>query len=71
MRRTELTGDDAKPNSLFNFIFENAMGNIIILDAAPTAAVPILKENQVGYYSNKVYFVTSGVLKEFTVSSTA
>ena len=71
MRRTELRGKDAEANSTYNFIFDNAMGNLIILDSAPTAAIPILTENQLGYFNNKVYLVTSGVLKEFVVASTA
>lgn len=70
MKRTELTGDDAKPNSVFNFIFDNAIGPIIILDSSPTAAEPILEEKQIGVFSNKLYFVIGGTLKEISTTDT-
>jgi len=71
MIRKELFGDDAKPNSFANHVIENAIGPILKLDSAPTAAIPQLEGDQIGYFNNKIYLVIEGVLKEFSISNTA
>ena len=54
-----------------NHTYENAQQRINILDSAPTAAEPLISEGELGYFNNKIYWMISGVLKEFAVSSTA
>ena len=71
MKRKELTGEDAKADSAINHIFSNALGKINILDVAPTSTTNSVPEGEAGYFSNKVYLTIGGVLKEFSVSSTA
>ena len=71
MKRTDLYGKDAEPNSFPNFVIANALGPVIILDSAPTATIPQLTETQIGYYSNKIYTVISGTLYSFDLTTVA
>ena len=64
-------GLKTEPDGFERWVEQNAQQRIIILDSAPTAAIPQIRESDLGYYSNKVYFMIGGVLKEFSVSSTA
>lgn len=64
-------GRPVQPSGFEQHVYDNAQQRIIILDSAPTAAEPIISEGNFGYYSNKVYWMINGVLKEFSVSSTA
>ena len=41
---------------VFKHIFDNGQQNILALDAAPTATVPLIEPNQVGKYENDVYW---------------
>jgi len=52
MQRKELEGDKAKPDSVENHIFENAIGIPIELSGTPTTSKAQLKENEVGYDSS-------------------
>lgn len=50
---------------VFNFIFDNAMGNIIILNAVPTAVQ--MKANSMGIYGSDLYIkFANNVLLRFT-----
>ena len=71
MKRKELYGKAAEADSFENFVIANALGPIIILDSAPTAAIPQLTETQIGYYSNKIYTVISGTLYSFNLTTVA
>ncbi len=52
-------------NRIFNFIFDNAFGNPIILSGVPTAAQ--MKANTWGVYSTYLYVKTANnVLLRFT-----
>ena len=52
-------------------LIREAQGNVLILTSAPTAAQPILTENQRGYFNNKIYQVLNGTLYEQAVTATA
>ena len=51
------------------FLQENAIGKAIELSAVPTAAAPLLKDNEIGYYSNIVYFRIENKIYVITPSS--
>lgn len=53
MERSPRKTKDKDINDIFDFIFGNAMGNIIIFDAAPTLAQ--MKANTIGKYGNYLY----------------
>ena len=38
-----------------DFIYQEGLGNAIELDAAPTATTPLLSDNEVGVYLDKIY----------------
>ena len=59
------------PSGFEQWAIENAQQRIAILDSAPTAAIPQIREGDIAYFNNKIYLVIDGVLKEFSVSSTA
>jgi hypothetical protein len=65
------TGFQVEQDSFEQHVYENAQQKIIVLDEAPTQAIPLISEGDIAYFSGKVYFVIGGVLKEFSVSSTA
>lgn len=54
-----------------DWTYTNAQQKVQILDSAPTAAIPLIQENTIGYFNNKIYFVFGGVLKEVALSNTA
>ena len=50
------------------FIYRNAMGNVLVLDSAPTTASD-LKGNTTGYYDDAIYFkLADGTFKKFSVT---
>lgn len=54
-------------SGLADFIFQNAMGNVVVLPKAPTKDE--MKSNTVGYFNNKIYFrLANGELKELSVT---
>lgn len=54
-------------NDAFDFVFNNALGNIIIFKAAPTFSQ--MKANTIGYYNNELFFkLANGELKKITVT---
>ena len=67
----QLTGEDAKPDSPLKSIIQGALGKVIILSAAPTAANNTVPEKELAYFSNKLYMTIEGTLKEWSVTSTA
>lgn len=53
---------------LFEHIFSNALGNVIILTAAPTQNSD-MKANTIGYYDNTIYLrLGTGGIQKFTTS---
>lgn len=64
-------GKPIAPGSFEEHTVENAQQKIQVLDSAPTASEPLISEGNIGYFNNKVYLMIDGVLKEFSVSSTA
>ena len=47
----------------------NFLQNAIELDAAPTAAVPLLDDDEVGIYSNAIYWRKSSTIYVFSSDS--
>lgn len=66
-----LDGDDAKQDGPFKAIIDGALGKLSILTEAPTQDENSVSEGEGAYYNNKIYFKLGGVLKEFSVTSTA
>lgn len=60
---------EVETQELFRHIFDNAQGTLIELDAAPTADVPLLTENQIGIYSNSIYWRVSDTIYIFASDS--
>lgn len=52
------------------FLQENLIGNPLSLDAAPTAAAPLLENNESGVYNNVYYKRVEGTIYVFNPSST-
>lgn len=61
-------GYPVEPGSFEQWVADNAQQKVTILDSAPTAAIPLITENNIGYFSSKLYFVISGTL--YSVSLT-
>ncbi len=64
------------PNSLgrdleqiLQYIFDEALGSPIVLDAAPTTAGGELETNQIGYYSNNLYINIQGTLYRIALTA--
>lgn len=53
-------GYEIKRDSAEGYILENAMGNALILDSAPTTVNGVLPEGKFGRYSTGLYFTQSG-----------
>ena len=53
MERAPFKSKDNDNNRVFDFIFQNAMGNPIVFDATPTLAT--MKANTWGYYGTNLY----------------
>lgn len=58
----QLIPQGTKPDmeKVLNQIMDSALSNPIILEREPTTANGDLKENQVGYYSSKLYITIQG-----------
>lgn len=54
----------------FRFLQENGTGLILELSAVPTAAEPLIEDNESGLYSNVLYVRKSGTIYVFTPGST-
>lgn len=65
----DLTGDAAKADSFERYVLQNAIGPILILDAAPTTAGGQLREGMIGIYSTNLYLTVSGTT--YRISLTA
>lgn len=63
MERSPKRHTDKLTNDIFDFIFQNAMGSIIILNAIPTASQ--MKANTMGIYETTLYvkFANNVLLK--------
>jgi len=58
---------DKDVNSALDFIFQNAIGNIIIFTASPTLSQ--MKANTIGYYNNELFIkLGNGELKKITLT---
>ena len=58
---------DKEVNSAFDFIFQNAIGNIIIFTAAPTKDQ--MKANTIGYFNDELFIkLGNGELKKITLT---
>ncbi len=55
MERPKITVEDPKLQPVFDHIYRNALGNVVILQAAPTVAAD-MKGNTIGFYSDELYF---------------
>ena len=66
-----LFGEESKPDSTVRQIMQGAMGNVLILTAAPTAAANTVPEKVLAYFNDKMYITINEVLKEWSVTSTA
>ena len=68
MERAKQIINDPKTASVFDHIFRNAQGNIVVLTAAPTAPEH-MKPNTIGYYSDTLYMrLANGELKKVTLT---
>jgi len=54
---------------IFKHIFENGQQNILTLDAAPAAAVPLLEPNEIGKYSTSIYWRIADTILVFASDS--
>ena len=54
---------------VFQHVFLEAMGNIITLDAAPTATAPLLEAGEVGYYDSNLYWRVGDTVLRFAADS--
>ena len=66
MREYPLT---EKQEEINQHIFQEALGRIEVLSAAPTATAPILKEDEIGLYSNALYARKNDVIYSFSSDS--
>ena len=55
---------------ILRYIFEEAMGNIIELSAAPTATAPLLEDKTVGEYDGTLYWRVGKNIYSITPDST-
>ena len=68
MERFKKKTKDLETNNALEHIYQNALGNILILPAAPTT-VADMKANNIAYFNNKLYIkLSNGDLKELSVS---
>jgi hypothetical protein len=67
MERALKRSEDLKLNDIFDFIFQNAMGNVIVLPKSPSKSE--MKGNTIGYYNNEIFFkLANGELKKISVT---
>ena len=70
MERANRRAKDKETNDVFDFVFRNALGNIIILPDTPTSVQ--MKANTIGYFNNELFFkLANGELKKITVTDVA
>lgn len=62
MRRKELQGDEAKPDSTINHILSNGQGIPVSLSEAPTTDGGQLKGNEWGHYDGTLYINLGGTI---------
>lgn len=51
---------DADVKDQIDFIQQEALGNVITLGAIPTATEPLLENDQIGLFSDKLYIRKTG-----------
>lgn len=67
MQRSPKKTKDADTNNALDFIYQNAMGNIVILTAEPTKEQ--VKANTIAYFNNEIFFkLATGEMKKFSVT---
>ena len=67
MERYSRKTQDKDVNSALDFIFQNALGNIIIFEASPT--ISQMKANTLGYYNDELFIkLGNGELKKITLT---
>lgn len=59
MNRKELSGEANQSNSFENWVFDNAMQNIVILDTDATTANGIVQEGQIGFNPTSLKLFTT------------
>ena len=55
LKRNTHTIKDEETRLAVEFILTEGLGNAISLSAAPVAATPLLDDNEIGIYSDKIY----------------
>ncbi len=67
MERALKRDKEKDTQDIFDFIFQNAVGNIIIFTAAPSKSQ--MKANTIGYFNDEIFFkLGNGELKKITVT---
>jgi len=67
MERYSRKTQDKDVNGALDFIFQNALGNIIIFEASPT--ISQMKANTLGYYNDELFIkLGNGELKKITLT---
>jgi len=67
MERAPRKVKEKETNDVFDFIFRNALGNIIIFSASPAKAE--MKANTIGYFNDEIFFkLANGELKKISVT---
>ena len=67
MERSPKLTKDKDTNFALDHIFQNALGNVVILTAEPTKAQ--VKANTLVYYNNEIFIrLANGEMKKFTVT---
>ncbi len=61
---------DAEVREQIKELQEEALGNIIQLEKAPTASAPLIEANTIGEFEDKLYFRIGQTILVFTTSST-
>ena len=70
MKRKELTGDSAKPDSFENHVLRNALGPVLVLVAAPTSAGNQLPNHgDIGAFGTNLYLNVSGTTYRITMTA--
>jgi len=64
----KLPEDKRDLDSAYDWIYRNAMGNVLIAEATPTTAT--LKANQLTYYSGELFYkLSSGTAFKWSVTT--
>jgi hypothetical protein len=66
MKSFPLQGENAQPNSPFNYIINGAVGTPIILTQAPTSANGLVPEGELGIFGNDLYHTSGGVTRKYS-----